>query len=38
VGNYNQEQFDVYAKGAWDYAAFYITNKISREQYFKLFE
>ncbi len=37
VGNYNQDTFDVYAKGAWQYAAFYINNKMSREEYFKLF-
>ncbi len=38
VGNYNQDAFDVYAKGAWQYAANYINNKLSRQQYFKLFE
>ena len=38
VGNYNQDEFDVYAKGAWQFASNYINNKLSRQQYFKLFE
>lgn len=38
VGNYNQDEFDIYAKGAWQYAASYISNNLSKQQYFKLFE
>jgi glycosyltransferase involved in cell wall biosynthesis len=37
AATYNQQQYDEYAKGAWDYAANYISTKLSREQYFKLF-
>jgi glycosyltransferase involved in cell wall biosynthesis len=33
-----QEEYDEYARGAWKYAANYISNKVSREQYCKLFE
>lgn len=34
----NQQEYDEYAMGAWNYAANYINNKLSREQYCKLFE
>lgn len=34
----NQQEYDEYAMGAWKYAASYISNKVSREQYCKLFE
>ncbi len=37
VAAYQQDEYDEYAKGAWNYAANYISNKLSREQYFKLF-
>lgn len=37
IAGFHQQQYDEYAKGAWQYAADYINQKISKEQYYTLF-
>lgn len=37
AAGFNQQQYDVYATGAWQYAADYIKNKVHREKYYTLF-
>ena len=38
AANFNQQQFDCYATGAWLYAGNYINQSISKEKYYTLFE
>ena len=37
VACFSQQQYDEYANAAWQYAAGYINNKVSKQQYYNLF-
>lgn len=37
IAAFSQDEYNEYAKGAWQYAQSYIANKISKNQYYQLF-